>query len=70
MEKGKVKWFSTSKGYGFITKESGEDIFVHYSGINGDGFRSLREGDTVEFEVEDTDKGPQAANVTRVRAQA
>jgi len=70
MEKGKVKWFSTSKGYGFITKETGEDIFVHYSGINGDGFRSLREGDTVEFEVEDTDKGPQAANVTRVRAQA
>jgi len=70
MEKGKVKWFSTSKGYGFITKETGEDIFVHYSGIDGDGFRSLREGDTVEFEVEDTDKGPQAANVTRVRAQA
>jgi len=70
MEKGKVKWFSTSKGYGFITKESGEDIFVHYSGINGDGFRSLREGDSVEFEVEETDKGPQAANVTRIRAQA
>jgi len=70
MEKGKVKWFSTSKGYGFITKESGEDIFVHYSGINGDGFRSLREGDSVEFEAEDSDKGPQAANVTRIRAQA
>jgi len=66
MEEGTVKWFSTSKGYGFITRESGEDIFVHYSGINGEGFRSLREGDKVEFEVEETDKGPQAANVTPI----
>ncbi len=64
MERGKVKWFNSSKGFGFITKESGEDIFVHYSGINGDGFRSLQEGDSVEFEIETTDKGPQAANVT------
>lgn len=63
MEEGTVKWFSTSKGYGFITRESGEDIFVHYSGIDGDGFRSLREGDKVQFEVESTDKGPQAAQV-------
>ncbi len=66
MEKGTVKWFSTSKGYGFITRESGDDIFVHYSGIAGEGFRSLREGEPVEFEVEDTDKGPQATNVSPV----
>ena len=66
MEKGTVKWFSTSKGYGFITRESGEDIFVHYSGIAGDGFRSLREGDAVEFEVETTEKGPQATNVSAI----
>ena len=63
MEEGTVKWFSTSKGYGFVTRESGEDIFIHYSGIEGDGFRSLREGDKVEFEVEETDKGPQAGKV-------
>ena len=67
MEQGTVKWFSTSKGYGFITRASGEDIFVHYSGINGEGFRSLREGDKVEFEIEDTDKGPQATNVNSVK---
>ena len=63
MEEGTVKWFSTSKGHGLITRESGEDIFVHYSGIDGDGFRSLREGVKVEFEVETTDKGPEATNV-------
>lgn len=63
MERGKVKWFNSSKGYGFITRESGEDIFVHYSGITGDGFRTLQEGEDVEFEVETTQKGPQAANV-------
>jgi CspA family cold shock protein len=66
MEKGTVKWFSTSRGYGFITRESGGDIFVHYTGIEGDGFRSLNEGDGVEFEVETTDKGPQAIKVTRI----
>ena len=65
MEQGVVKWFNTKKGYGFITRESGEDIFVHYSGIIGDGYRSLNEGDKVEFEIEDTNKGPQAINVTR-----
>ncbi|MBN2356272.1 cold shock domain-containing protein [candidate division KSB1 bacterium] len=66
MERGTVKWFNTSKGYGFITRESGGDIFVHFSGIAGDGFRSLNGGDTVEFEVEETEKGPQAINVTKV----
>lgn len=67
MENGTVKWFSTSKGYGFITRETGEDIFVHYSCIDGDGFRSLREGDKVVFEVENTTKGPQATKVSAVK---
>ncbi|MBN1481847.1 cold-shock protein [candidate division KSB1 bacterium] len=67
MEQGTVKWFSTAKGYGFITRESGDDIFVHYSSITGEGFRSLREGDKVEFEVEETDKGPQAGQVKQVK---
>lgn len=66
MERGTVKWFSTSKGYGFLTKESGEDIFVHYSGINGEGFKTLNEGDKVEFETEESSKGPQAINVTKI----
>ena len=65
MEKGTVKWFSTSKGYGFITRESGGDIFVHYTGIEGEGFRSLKEGEPVEFEIEETDKGPQAIKVAK-----
>jgi cold shock protein len=64
MENGTVKWFSTAKGYGFITRESGEDIFVHFSCIEGDGFRSLKEGVKVQFEVETTEKGPQAAHVS------
>jgi cold shock protein len=63
---GKVKWFNSRKGYGFITKDDGGDVFVHYSAITGEGFRSLREGDRVEFEVTQGDKGPQAANVLRV----
>jgi CspA family cold shock protein len=62
---GKVKWFSNSKGYGFIEQESGEDVFVHYSVIQGDGFKSLEEGQNVQFDVVQGEKGPQAANVTK-----
>jgi len=65
-EKGKVKWFNNAKGYGFIEREGGEDVFVHYSAITGDGYRSLQEGDAVEFEVVSSDKGLQAANVTKI----
>jgi len=60
---GKVKWFNSEKGYGFITTEEGEDLFVHYSQIQKDGFKSLEEGEEVSFEVVDGQKGPQAANV-------
>lgn len=62
--KGKVKWFDTAKGYGFITTETGSDIFVHYTGINKDGFRGLDEGEEVEFEVGEGKRGEQAINVT------
>ncbi len=61
---GIVKWFNDRKGYGFIEQEDGPDVFVHYSGINGSGFTSLREGDRVTFDVEQGQKGPAAANVT------
>lgn len=64
METGKVKWFNDQKGYGFIERDGGgEDVFVHYSGIEGDGYRSLEEGVTVEFEVIQDPKGPRAGNV-------
>jgi CspA family cold shock protein len=64
--KGKVKWFNASKGYGFITPEEGADVFVHYSAIQGDGYKSLEEGQAVEFEVTQGAKGPAAANVVKI----
>ena len=66
MANGIVKWFSETKGYGFIEQEDGPDVFVHHSGINSDGFRTLNEGDQVTFEIEDGRKGPAAVNVTKV----
>ncbi len=63
---GTVKWFNSEKGYGFIAREGGADVFVHYSAIEGAGFRNLAEGEQVEFTVEQSPKGPQAANVTKV----
>ena len=67
-ERGHVKWFNATKGYGFISREQGEDLFVHFSAIQGDGFRTLEEGEEVEFEVVQGDKGPNAINVTRLGA--
>jgi CspA family cold shock protein len=66
MAQGQVKWFNDAKGYGFITQEGGEDVFVHYSAIQASGFKSLSEGDRVEFEVTRGPKGLQAANVRKV----
>ena len=60
---GKVKWFNNSKGYGFIGRDTGSDVFVHYTAIVGDGYRTLQEGDSVEFEIVQGPKGPQASNV-------
>ncbi len=65
-EQGTVKWFNAAKGYGFIKRESGEDVFVHFSAIRADGYRSLEQGDAVEFEVTNGPKGLQAANVVRL----
>ncbi len=64
-EQGTVKWFNDSKGYGFISRADGNDVFVHFSSIAGDGFKSLQEGDEVTFEVEDSERGPQAVSVTK-----
>jgi len=61
--KGKVKWFNEKKGFGFIEREEGSDVFVHFSAISGDGFKTLSEGQAVEFEVVQGEKGPQATNV-------
>lgn len=66
--KGKVKWFSNVKGYGFIEQEGGQDVFVHYSSIQGDGYKTLEEGDVVSFEIVQGEKGPQASNVAREKA--
>ena len=66
MAQGTVKWFNESKGYGFITADEGKDVFVHYSAIVGDGFKTLAEGQKVSFEIVNGEKGPQAANVSKV----
>ena len=66
MANGTVKWFSDQKGYGFIEQEDGSDVFVHHSAINADGFKSLKEGDRVTFDIEQGEKGPAAVNVTVV----
>jgi cold shock protein len=66
LAQGHVKWFNDAKGYGFITRESGPDVFVHYSAIAGDGFRSLAEGQAVQFEITEGPKGLQATNVTKL----
>lgn len=64
---GTVKWFNNQKGYGFISNQDGNDVFVHYSGLNMEGFKTLEEGAKVEFDVTDGQKGPQAVNVTVVK---
>ncbi len=70
MARGKVKWFNASKGYGFISQEDGSDVFVHFSAIQGDGFKTLDEGQEVEFDVVKGAKGPQAANVVKATVKA
>ena len=64
---GKVKWFSAEKGYGFIAREDGDDVFVHFSGLNMEGFKTLEEGQKVEFDLTEGEKGPQATNVTVIQ---
>jgi CspA family cold shock protein len=66
MIEGTVKWFNDSKGFGFLSREGGPDVFVHHSAIQGDGFKSLTEGDRVRFDIVDSPKGPRAANVSRI----
>lgn len=66
MQKGQVKWFNEKKGYGFITRDDGTDVFVHHTGIEGEGFKTLYEGDKVEFEVKEGPKGLQASNVRKL----
>ncbi|MCL6516706.1 MULTISPECIES: cold-shock protein [Alicyclobacillus] len=66
MVQGTVKWFNAEKGYGFIQVEGGNDVFVHYTAINGEGFRTLEEGQRVEFDIVEGQRGPQAANVTKL----
>ena len=65
MKHGTVKWFNAEKGFGFIQQEEGNDVFVHFSAIEGEGFKSLEEGQAVNFEVEESDRGPQATNVVK-----
>ena len=66
MSKGTVKWFNNQKGYGFISDEAGNDVFVHYSGLNMEGYKTLEEGQAVEYEVTEGEKGPQAVNVVKL----
>lgn len=66
MSKGTVKWFNSQKGYGFISDESGKDVFVHYTGLNMEGFKSVDDGQAVEFDVIEGEKGPQAVNVKKL----
>ena len=66
MANGNVKWFNETKGFGFIQQESGEEVFVHYTAISGEGFKTLKEGEEVEFDIIQGPKGPQASNVTKV----
>jgi CspA family cold shock protein len=70
MPQGKVKWFNTRKGFGFISKEDGQDVFVHHTGIMGDGFKNLKEGDDVTFDEENSIKGLHAINVSRANVKA
>lgn len=66
MEQGTVKWFNAEKGFGFIEREGGDDVFVHFSGIQEEGFKSLDEGQAVEFDIEEENRGPQATNVVKI----